>query len=47
MSISIQTDVVTNIPCGTSNGTMVYFNKVEVVNKLKKEYVYETVLNYT
>ncbi len=36
MSISIQTDVVTNIPCGTSNGTMVYFNKVEVVNKLKK-----------
>lgn len=47
MSISIQTDVVTNIPCGTSNGTMVYFNKVEVVNKLKKEYVYDTVLNYT
>lgn len=47
MSISIETDVVTNIPCGTSNGTMVYFNKVEVVNKLKKEYVFETVKNYT
>lgn len=47
MKVSIQTDVVTNIPCGTSNGTLVYFDKIEVVNKLKKEYVYETVLNYT
>lgn len=36
MKISIQTDVVTNIPCGTSNGTLVYFDKVEVVNKLRK-----------
>jgi len=47
MKVSIQTDVVKSIPCGTSNGTLVYFDKVEVVNKLKKEYVYETVLNYT
>ena len=47
MKISIQTDVVKNIPCGTSNGTLVYFDKVEVVNKLRKEYVFETVLNYT
>lgn len=47
MKVSIQTDVVTNIPCGTSNGTLVYFDKIEVVNKLKKEFVYETVLNYT
>lgn len=36
MKVSIQTDVVTNIPCGTSNGTMIAFNKIEVVNKLKK-----------
>lgn len=47
MKISIQTDVVISIPCGTSNGTLVYFDKIEVVNKLRKEYVYETVLNYT
>jgi hypothetical protein len=32
----IETDVVSNIPCGTSNGTQVFFNKIEVVNKLKK-----------
>ena len=47
MKVSIQTDVVTNIPCGTSNGTLVYFDKVEVVNKLRKDAVYETVFNYT
>ena len=47
MKVSIQTDVVTSVPCGTSNGTLVYFDKIEVVNKLKKQYVYETVLNYT
>ncbi len=47
MKVSIQTDTVENIPCGTSNGTMVQFSKIEVVNKLRKEFVYETVLNYT
>lgn len=47
MKISIQTDTVANIPCGTSNGTLVYFDKVEVVNKLRKDMVYKTVLNYT
>lgn len=47
MKVSIQTDTVTNVPCGTSNGTLVYFEKVEVVNKLNKQSVYQTVLNYT
>ena len=47
MKISIQTDTVNNVQCGTSNGTLVYFDKIEVVNKLKKESVYQTVFNYT
>lgn len=47
MKVSIQTDVVKSIPCGTSNGTLVYFDKVEVVNTFNKKYVDETVLNYT
>ena len=47
MKISIQTDTVLNVPCGTSNGTLVYFDKIEVVNILKKKHVYKTVLNYT
>ena len=28
MKVTIQTDVVKNIPCGTSNGTLVYFERV-------------------
>lgn len=43
----MQTDKVTNIPCGTRGGVMVYFEKVEVVNRLKRELVYETVKNFT
>eukprot|EP00127_Corallochytrium_limacisporum_P001380 Clim_evm2s55 gene=Clim_evmTU2s55 len=43
---TIQTDEVKNVPCGTSGGVMVYFDKVEVVNRLKPEAVLETVRNY-
>jgi len=47
IKVTIQTDEVKNIPCGTSNGTLVYFDKIEVVNKLRKDMAYRTVLNYT
>jgi len=47
LQIIMQTDKVTNIPCGTRGGVMVYFEKVEVVNRLRREYVYDTVKNYT
>eukprot|EP01087_Luapelamoeba_hula_P002947 TRINITY_DN12777_c0_g1_i1.p1 TRINITY_DN12777_c0_g1~~TRINITY_DN12777_c0_g1_i1.p1 ORF type:complete len:345 (-),score=80.79 TRINITY_DN12777_c0_g1_i1:58-1092(-) len=43
---TLQTDTVTNIPCGTSGGVMIYFDKVEVVNMLSRENVYQTVKNY-
>lgn len=46
IQLTIQTDKVTNIPCGTKGGVMIYFEKIEVVNRLRKEYVYETLLNY-
>ncbi|XP_057834117.2 uncharacterized protein LOC131044736 isoform X2 [Cryptomeria japonica] len=46
IQVTIQTDKVTNIPCGTKGGVMIYFEKIEVVNRLRKEYVYETVRNY-
>ena len=29
-----QTDEVKNVPCGTSGGVMIYFDRVEVVNIL-------------
>jgi erlin len=44
---TVQTDSVNSIPCGTSGGVMISFDKVEVVNRLKKDYVYETIRNYT
>jgi len=44
---TLQTDEVKNVPCGTSGGVMIYFDRIEVVNILRAEAVYETVKNYT
>eukprot|EP00164_Ancoracysta_twista_P007651 GFYU01010898.1.p1 GENE.GFYU01010898.1~~GFYU01010898.1.p1 ORF type:complete len:330 (-),score=97.51 GFYU01010898.1:59-1048(-) len=47
VQVTLQTDHVTNIPCGTSGGVLIYFQKVEVVNRLKHDMVYDTVKNYS
>jgi hypothetical protein len=47
VQVTVQTDSVTNIPCGTSGGVLINFGKVEVVNRLKEDLVLETVRNYT
>jgi len=47
IQVTMQTDQVRDIPCGTSGGVMLYFDKVEVVNRLKEEYVHATIKNYT
>ncbi|CAF1136627.1 unnamed protein product [Rotaria sordida] len=44
---TLQTDEVENIPCGTSGGTMIYFDKIEVVNILSRDAVIDIVRNYT
>ena len=44
---SVQTDIVKNVFCGTSGGTMINFDKIEIVNYLPREYVIDTVRNYT
>merc|ERR1719198_1982060 len=44
---TVQTDKVTGIPCGTSGGTVIHFDRIEVVNQLKHDAVYATVKNYT
>lgn len=46
VQVTMQTDSVTNIPCGTSGGTVVHFEKIEVVNRLRKEKVYDTIKAY-
>jgi len=46
VQVTLQTDLVKNIPCGTSGGVMIYFEKIEVVNQLRKEHVHETIKKY-
>ncbi|XP_052266551.1 erlin-1-like [Dreissena polymorpha] len=44
---TLQTDEVKNIPCGTSGGVIIYFDRVEVVNKLDVSAVHQIVKDYT
>lgn len=66
VQVTLQTDVVKDIPCGTSGsipsrnesclrifkffnvfrGSVIYFDKVEVVNLLSKRHAHETVKLY-
>mmetsp|Transcript_30293 Transcript_30293/g.34533 ORF Transcript_30293/g.34533 Transcript_30293/m.34533 type:complete len:330 (-) Transcript_30293:157-1146(-) len=47
VQVTIQTDKVTNIPCGTSGGTIIRFDNVEVVNQLSADAAHAIVKNYT
>lgn len=47
VQVTIQTDYVLNVPCGTNSGVNIMFDKIEVVNQLLEPYVFETVKNYT
>ncbi|XP_044135261.1 erlin-2 [Bufo gargarizans] len=44
---TLQTDEVKNVPCGTSGGVMIYFDRIEVVNYLISSAVYDIVKNFT
>ncbi|XP_042529425.1 LOW QUALITY PROTEIN: erlin-2-B-like [Dipodomys spectabilis] len=46
VQVTLQTDQVRDIPCGTKGGVMINFEKIEVVNRLHKDHVYDTLLNY-
>ena len=47
VQVTVQTDKVNNVPCGTSGGVNVMFEQIEVVNRLRKDMAQETVKNYT
>lgn len=47
VQITLQTDEIKNVPCGTSGGVMVYFDRIEVVNILNVNAVYGIVKNFT
>ena len=38
---------VVQVPCGTSGGVMIYFDRIEVVNVLSASAVHDIVKNYT
>ncbi|KAK1401366.1 Erlin-2 [Heracleum sosnowskyi] len=46
IQVTLQTDQARNIPCGTKGGVMISFEKIEVVNHLYKDYVFETLQSY-
>ena len=46
IDVRLQTDLVTEIPCGTSGGVMIYFDKIEVVNRLHKSHAWQTIKAY-
>ena len=35
VQVTLQTDKVERIPCGTSSGVVIYFDRIEVVNRLR------------
>jgi len=47
VQVTVQTDKVTDIPCGTSGGTVIQFDRVEVVNQLSATAVHSIIKNYT
>ncbi|KJH45034.1 SPFH/Band 7/PHB domain protein [Dictyocaulus viviparus] len=47
VQVTLQTDEAKNVPCGTSGGVMIYFDRIEVVNILSANSVYDIVKNYT
>lgn len=47
VQVTVQTDKVTDIPCGTAGGVVIHFERVEVVNRLKVDHVHDTIKNYT
>jgi regulator of protease activity HflC (stomatin/prohibitin superfamily) len=47
VQVTLQSDEVKNVPCGTSGGVMIYFDRVEVVNILNAAQVHEIVKKYT
>jgi regulator of protease activity HflC (stomatin/prohibitin superfamily) len=46
VQVTLQTDRVNNIPCGTSGGVILTFSAIEVVNRLSKASAIEIIRNY-
>ena len=47
VQVTVQTDKVNDVICGTAGGVLITFGQIEVVNRLSKTLALETVRNYT
>ena len=47
VQVTVQTDKVASIPCGTAGGTVIHFDRIEVVNQLHPDAAWAVVKNYT
>lgn len=47
LPITMQTVLVQNVPCGTSSGIVIEYERVEVVYQLRRQLAVETVKNYS
>ncbi|XP_046844471.1 erlin-1-like [Xenia sp. Carnegie-2017] len=47
VQVTMQTDEVKNVPCGTSGGVVIHFDRIEVVNILSASEVHNIVRNFT
>ncbi|XP_028397317.1 erlin-1-like [Dendronephthya gigantea] len=47
VQVTMQTDEVKNVPCGTSGGVLIHFDRIEVVNILSASEVHNIVRNFT
>jgi erlin len=47
VQVTVQTDAVSDVPCGTQGGVVIHFERIEVVNRLNKDLAWATVKNYT
>uniref|UniRef100_A0A1I8FLA0 PHB domain-containing protein n=1 Tax=Macrostomum lignano TaxID=282301 RepID=A0A1I8FLA0_9PLAT len=47
VQVTLQTDEVKNVPCGTSGGVLIYFERIEVVNILDMESAHTVVKKFS
>lgn len=46
VQLTLQTDTVTNVPCGTSTGVIITFDRIDVVNQLDRAKAHSTVKRF-
>jgi len=46
VQLTLQTDTVTNVPCGTSTGVIITFDRIDVVNQLDRNKAHSTIKRF-